>query len=346
MADMSDDRLPAPANDGAVSPMKPVAAACRRAEARRTAGVADVLLGVHGRLDDRTRTAASPPPTGAWCRSRGMWPLRPARLEVAFDVAVTDVPARLAAVGLLRDPDNVCEAIAQARIEAIDAGLARTRPPSAATGLVSRLADAGDRDVRDRATDDLVADNRRRQAGANGPTRCTAGWPGGARRRCARPMESGTRHSRRRWRSRWRTDAWRAMSPGAALRLAQGSMRGLASASLSCSIRCTRGGWNCSSRCSRRRWGSMATRFNCRDARSGGRCPVAGASRRRDRARRDCAYRLGIVRGRSRARRRAAARWHRGARLRRPEAAGRELAMLTLDGDFRGAIRALDGAAA
>lgn len=155
---MPDDRPSAPASDPVASPSQVVVAARRRHEARRASGVADVLLGVRGRLDDRTRTAAS------LLLDRAVADVARSVGEAAR-LAAIDVPARLEAAGLLRDPDLVAEAIAQARMDAIDAGLARTRPPGATLGLIARLADAGDREVRDRANDYLVADNRRQRAG-------------------------------------------------------------------------------------------------------------------------------------------------------------------------------------
>lgn len=167
---MTDDRSSPPARDGAVSPAARAAAAERHAAAREATGVADLLLGMRNRLDDRTRATAA-----AWIDVAvasivsEITDIASRRLADPAVLRGAGVVARLEAAGLTRDPALVAEAIAQARVALIDAALVATRPPAATATLLSRLLEAGDRIVRARATAYLVADNRRRQAGGELP---------------------------------------------------------------------------------------------------------------------------------------------------------------------------------
>lgn len=167
---MTDDRPSPPADDGAVPLAARAAAAERRAASRAATGVADLMLGRRDRLDDATRAAAA-----AWIDAATaaiaaeVTDMASRRLPDPAVLRGADVAARIEAAGLTRDPALVAEAIAQARVDAIEAALVATRPPTATATLLSRLLEAGDRIVRARATAYLVADNRRRQAGGEVP---------------------------------------------------------------------------------------------------------------------------------------------------------------------------------
>ncbi|MEH3037391.1 MAG: DUF2336 domain-containing protein [Sphingomonas adhaesiva] len=151
------------------------ATADRRVDARLATAIADIFLPERDRLDERTRAtvaalleatvaAAEREIAGHAARllaTRGAGEAAQ-RLNANHSLALP----RLAASGLLRDADLMAELIAQARIDLIDAALIANRAPGSRATLLTRLAESRDGVIRSRAVTYMVADSRRRMPNA------------------------------------------------------------------------------------------------------------------------------------------------------------------------------------
>ena len=168
---MSEDRLPTPEPDRGPAPPRAWAAADdRRAAMRWTATADDLFLDPRDRLDEQTRVAALAVIEAAVTALEGE--LRQLiGTTLGPDTSNLSVAERLSTSGLLRDPALVEEAVAQARVAAIDLALVAQRAPGRTPDLMARLADAEARDVRAATLAYLVAENARRQGAGELPAR-------------------------------------------------------------------------------------------------------------------------------------------------------------------------------
>lgn len=154
---MSADRTSTPGHDGAVPP------------GARPGVVADLFLDDRARLDERTRIGARALLETSVAALESDLAAQLRRILPGAPLGNAPVYPRLAEAGLLHDPHLVAEMIAQARIAAIDEALLAQRMPGSAPGLLVRLAESRDRDVRAAALAFLLADNRAKQPAGDLP---------------------------------------------------------------------------------------------------------------------------------------------------------------------------------
>lgn len=164
------------ARDGAATLAQRAFAAERRADARLATAIADFFLPDAERLDERTRAAVVAlfeVTVGAIEREIAAHAAR--LLDSRGDAALAarlsggngGVLGRLVDSGLLRDAELMDELIAQARVELIDEALIANRAPGATPTLLARLTEVADGVIRNRAIAYLVADGRRRLPAAD-----------------------------------------------------------------------------------------------------------------------------------------------------------------------------------
>lgn len=144
-----------------------------RADRDLTAAVTDFLLPDEARLDDRTRHALGALVRGTIGAVEAAVRRHAARLLAergaperaeALLTARADVTARLLHAGLLRDPEMMGELLARVRQDGLAAALPLAPAVADEPSLVVRLAGAPDAVVARAAAALLVADNRRRDA--------------------------------------------------------------------------------------------------------------------------------------------------------------------------------------
>lgn len=157
--------------DRAASLSRRVLMAERRADTRLAAAIADFFLADADRLDERTRAAVASlfeATVGAVEREIAAHAARLLESRGAADLAARlsggngGVLGRLVESGLLRDAALMDELIAQARTALIDEALVAHRAPGEVPTLLARLAEVPDGVIRSRAVAYLVADARRR----------------------------------------------------------------------------------------------------------------------------------------------------------------------------------------
>lgn len=165
---MSEDRLFPPEPDrGPASPETWAAADDRRQAARAAAAMTDLFLDPRDRLHEQTRVAALAVIEAAVARLER--DLRHLLGEAAGAASNLSVAERLTASGLLRDPPLIEEAVAQARLAAIDAALVAQRAPGTSVDLIQRLSRSDDRKVRAATLAWLIAENARAQGDGDLP---------------------------------------------------------------------------------------------------------------------------------------------------------------------------------
>lgn len=148
------------------------ASADRRREARLATAIDDFFLVDDDRLDDRTRASLHNVLSGAVRaieREIAGHAARQLAVEnFALSVALGDGSTlpRLIDSGLLRDPDVMDELLGQVRLKAIGESLLANRAPGAQPALLSRLATCEDSAVALAARDYLLADSGPRDAAA------------------------------------------------------------------------------------------------------------------------------------------------------------------------------------
>lgn len=163
---------PAPAPDTAFAALAArVRASERRADRRLESAIDDFFRIETDRLGDRTRAAIGTMIDSTIERIEGEIAAHAARLLVqrgdqagaaVLSASNTGVTGRLAHAGLLRDRDLMAELVAQARVVLIDEALVAKRPPDTPATLLARLAESADGIVRSRALGYMIADSRRR----------------------------------------------------------------------------------------------------------------------------------------------------------------------------------------
>lgn len=148
-----------------------VRASERRADRRLASSIDEYFLLDADRLGDRTRAAIGTMIDGTVSRIHGEIAAHAARLLTQrgdpvgaglLAASQESLVGRLSEVGLLRDNDLMAEFVAQARVALIDEALVAKRPPDTPATLLARLAESADGIVRARALAYLVADSRRR----------------------------------------------------------------------------------------------------------------------------------------------------------------------------------------
>lgn len=151
-------------------------AAERRADDRLATAIDDFFLPDRDRLDEHTRAAIAQTVAttiGAIEREVSSHAARllvaRGRGEAAFQLErdPAGVLDRLLGSGLLRDPELMRELLALARLDLIDEALAANRAPGTVPTLLTRLSEGEDIVVRHRAVAFLIADNRRRHGAAD-----------------------------------------------------------------------------------------------------------------------------------------------------------------------------------
>lgn len=172
---MSVDPSFPPASEAAGALAMRAAAAERQADAWLATAIDDLFLPGRDRLDDRTRAAVGEAVAETVAAVEAEVGGHAARLLAARDRGAAarrlehsnaGVLDRLLGSGLLRDPELMAELLALVRMDLIDEGLAANRPPDVSPALLARLAAGEDAVVRHRAVSFLIADNRRRTTSA------------------------------------------------------------------------------------------------------------------------------------------------------------------------------------
>lgn len=160
--------------DGAAALTEHALAAERRADDRLATAIDDFFLPERDRLDERTRAAIAQTVAVTVVSIEREVAGHAARLLVArgrgeaalqLERDEPSVLERLLRSGLLRDAELMRELLALARIDLIDEALALNRGPGMVPTLLTRLTEGEDVVVRHRAVAFLVADNRRRGEG-------------------------------------------------------------------------------------------------------------------------------------------------------------------------------------
>ncbi|MEH3047734.1 DUF2336 domain-containing protein [Sphingomonas adhaesiva] len=168
---MSASPLPATDEPATSDVLARAAAADVRVDARLATAIADIFLPERDRLDERTRAAVARLVEATVAAAERDIAGHAARVLATRGHGVTaqrlsanhplTLP-RLATAGLLRDADIMAEMIAQARIDLIDEALVTNRAPGTRATLLARLTESRDGVIRSRAVTYLVADSRRR----------------------------------------------------------------------------------------------------------------------------------------------------------------------------------------
>lgn len=146
-------------------------AAFRRASARLSTEIEDLRLSDAARLDDRTRAAVAGIMSGLVqdiaARIAATAEARLADEGVAHLISATPkTVARLSESGLLHDRELMTELLSQVRHALLAEALATNRPPGAQASLMARYVDHPDDRLRMAATHYLLAKSRRLAPGA------------------------------------------------------------------------------------------------------------------------------------------------------------------------------------